>query len=417
MPQMLQQAQNVFALVFEKNSDYLLLQTALLKKMQKDPDNETYAKLLTWQYLQQKEYELALRQLIAQDKRTKDDGTALFQYTQIFISNKAYEVAAQAYSYLLTKGKDNEYYIPSKIGLTDAKYQSLLTGKFEEKEIITLAAEYQAILDEYGNNARTLFALRRLATIQSQYLHQPQKAEDILETALKIPGISNQQTGEIKLELGDIYTLTGKPWEAILLFGQIAKDFENESISNEAQYRSARLSFFQGNFDYAKSQADVLKASTTQLVANDALNLSLMLSDHLESKADTLALKMYAAADFLQFRNLLPAAIRKLDSIAIAYPQNNLHDDILMAKARIYIKTKAFNTAVPLLKQVIEHPQQEIWTDDAIYTLALLYEEQLNEPAQASILYQKLITDFPGSMFTAEARKHFRKLRGDNIES
>ena len=417
LPEMLQSAENVFSVLFENKADYLQLQTALYKRIQKDPQNEVFAKLLTWQYIQQQEYEMALRQLIAQDKRIKDDGGILFNYTQIFISNKAYDTAIKAYTYLLAKGKENQYYLPSRFGLIDAKYQLLQTGKNEEKEIVDLAAQYQSVLDEYGQNTRTLFAIRKLATLQAQYLHHPQKATELLESTLKMPGLNPSEAGEIKLELGDNYVLTGKPWEAILLYGQVTKEFENQPISNEAQYRTARLSFFQGNFTYAKSQADVLKASTTQLIANDALNLSLLLSDHLESKADTLALKMYAEAEFLQFRNLLPAAIRKLDSIAVIYPQNNLSDDILMAKSRIAIKNGDFNLAATQLKQLISNPQKDIWTDDAIFTLAGLYEVQLNDPEQAKILYQKLITDFPGSMFVAEARKHFRKLRGDHIES
>lgn len=417
MPQMLQQAENVFSSIFEGNADYLLLQTALLKRMQKDPENESYAKLLTWQYLQIKEYDLALRQLIAQDKRIKDNGSILFDYTQIFVSNKAYDAAIKAYTYLLTKGKENEYYLSSKLGMTEIKYQLLLTGKFEEKEIIAVEAEYQGILDEYGINVKTLFAIRRMSFIQSQYLHHVQKAEGLLETALKIQGIPQQQIAEMKLELGDIYVLTGKSWDAILMYGQVAKEFENQNISNEAQYRSARLSFYQCNFTYAKSQADILKSSTTQLVANDALNLSLMLSDHLESKQDTLSLAMYAQAEFLQFRNLFPEALRKLDSITIVYPKNNLTDDILMAKSRISLKKRDFITAAKLLKQLTDHPQNDIWIDDALYILAGLYEDELHEPEQAKTLYQRLITDFPGSMFTAEARRHFRKLRGDNIES
>jgi len=410
MQEMLQQAQNVFSLVFESNSDYMQLQTALLKKMQKDPENEAYSKLLTWQYLQQKEYDIALRQLIAQDKRIKDDGTILFGYAQIFIANKAYETAVKAYNYILLKGKDNEYYLPSKLGITESRYQSLLAGAYQEKEINLLTAEYETILKEYGKNTRTLFALRRLALIQSQYLQKPQIAEDLLQEALQIPDIPANQTGEIKLELGDMYVQTGKPWEAILIYGQVSKEFENQDISSEAQYRSARLSFFQGNFNYAKSQADVLKASTTQLIANDALNLSLMLSDHLQSKADTMALQLYAAAELLQFRNLFPAAIHKLDSINITYPKNNLHDDILMSKSRLSIKQGNYDTASELLQQLIGAPQKDIWTDDALFLLAGLYEEHLHKPEQAKVLYQRLITDFPGSMFIAEARKHFRKI-------
>jgi TolA-binding protein len=416
-PQLLPQAQNVFSTLFENSADYYLLQTALLKKMQKEPDNEVYAKLITWLYLQTREYNMALKQLIAQDKRIKDDGGILFNYTQIFISNKAYTEAAAAYTYLLTKGASGEYFLSAKLGLSDVKYQMMLSNPPSIKDASALLAEYQDLLIAYGKNVNTVYAMRRIALLEAQYLHHPEKAADILDEVLGISNLPARQAAEIKLELGDIYVNTGKSWEAILLYGQVAKEFEGQDISNEAQYRSARLSFYQGNFSYAKSQADVLKASTTQLVANDALNLSLMLSDHLQSKEDSLALSLYAAADLLQFTNQFPAALKKLDSISVKYPNNTLHDDVLMLKAQIHIKGKDYAAAAVLLQQLISNPQSDIWTDDAIFTLAGLYEDQLAKPEQAKQLYQQLITDFPGSMYTAEARRHFRKLRGDNIES
>lgn len=417
MPQMLPQAQTVLSALFDGNADYLTLQNALFKKIQKEPQNESYVRLLIWQYLQQQEYEMALRQLIAQDKRTKGDGSILFENVQIFAANKAYDTAIKAYTYLLSKGTENEYYLPSRLGMTDARYQQLLLGKNEPAEIIALADEYKAILKEYGINTRTLFALKKLASIEAYYLHHLDKAEQALETALTIPGIYPAETGEIKLELGDIYVLNQQPWEALLRYGQVAEMFENQNIGNEAKYRSARLSFYQGNFTYAKSQLDVLKASTEQLIANDAMDLSLLLTDHLETGNDTLALKMYAAAELLQFRGMNKEALAKLDSIPLRYPQNNLADDISMSRSRILIKNRDYTAAAVLLKELIAHPAQNNWTDDAVFILAGLYEEQLNEPEQAKMLYQKLISEFPGSMFTAEARKRYRKLRGDNIES
>jgi TolA-binding protein len=195
----------------------------------------------------------------------------------------------------------------------------------------------------------------------------------------------------------------------------VAKQFENQAVGNEAHFRSAKLSFYQGNFSYAKSQADVLKASTSQLIANDALNLSLMISDNLQSKVDSNALKMYADAEMLQFRNLPAKALIKLDSIAIAFPNNSLTDDILMAKSRIYIKTNEINNAIKVLKELIDQQGTSLWADDALFTLADLYEKNLKNNEEAKALYQKLISDYPGSMFTTEARKRFRKLRGDNI--
>jgi len=415
IPQLLPQAESVLATIFEDNSDYQMLQSALLKKIQKEPQTEIYSKLLIWQYLQQQEYDMALRQLIAQDKRLKDDGAILFNTSNIFLDNKAYPVAIKAYEYLLTKGKENEYYLPAKVEMINAKYQLVVAGQYDKKAITDLAAEYQSIIDEYGKNRQTLFALKKLANLQAYYLNDLNKAENALENMLTVSGLSATETGQLKLELGDVYILTQQPWEAFLIYEQVAKQFENQDIGNEARYRSARLSFYQGNFAYAKSQADVLKASTSQLIANDALNLSLLLSDNLQSPVDSNALKMYADAEMLQFRNESKKALAKLDSIDIAFPKNSLVDDILMAKSRIYIKNSDISNAVNALKTLTEQQTTSIWTDDALFTLADLYERNLKDTEQAKKLYQKLINDYPGSMFAAEARKRFRKLRGDNI--
>lgn len=414
MPQLLPQAESVLSTVFEDNNDYQILQSALLKKIQKEPQTEIYTKLLIWQYLQQMEYEMALRQLIAQDKRIKDDGSILFNATNTFLDNKAYPEAIKAYEYLLTKGKENPYYLPSKVEMINAKYQQVTAG-FDKKIITELAAEYQAIINEYGKNQQTLFALKKLANLQAYYLNDHKKAEATLENILTIPGIPTAEIGQIKLELGDVYILTQQPWEAFLIYEQVAKQFENQDIGNEARYRSARLSFYQGNFTYAKSQADVLKASTSQLIANDALNLSLLISDNLQSTVDSNALKMYADAEMLQFSNRPSKALAKLDSIAIAFPGNSLVDDILMAKSRIYIKTNDISNAVIVLKMLTEQQSSSIWADDALFTLANLYETNLKDTEEAKKLYQKLISEHPGSMYNNEARKRFRKLRGDNV--
>jgi len=414
-PQVLAQAQNAFASIFEGNADYQMLQAALLKRLQKDPDVEVYNQLLIWQFLQQQQYEIALRQLIAQDKRTKDDGTLLYNTANTFVANKAYATAIKAFEYIIAKGKENPYYLGARIQLVNTKFELALTGKFENHELNLLADQYKAILAEYGKTAQTMFALQRWAYLQAYYLNDLKKAEAALEECLTIPEISPMDLGRIKLELGDTYILTQQPWEAVLIYEQVAKQFENQPIGNDAKFRSTKLSFYQGDFKYAKSQADVLKASTSQLIANDALNLSLLISDNLQSKNDSLALLMYAKAEMIQFKNKPELALSKLDSIGILYPNNSLTDDILMAKAKIFLKTSETTKAVEMLKEIINAHSESIWTDDALFTLGDLYEKKLEDIEQAKVLYQRLMNDYPGSIFNAEARKRFRNLRGDNL--
>jgi len=415
MPQLLPQAEAVLASIFEDKNDYQTFQAAILRKIQKEPDAEIYIQLLTWNYIQQQEFDMALRQLVAYDKRTKADGGTLFNAIYTFVDNGAYETAIKAYDYLLTKGKDNQYYLPSKIEMLNTKYNLRTNGKYTVADLDLLAKDYQALLDENGKNRNTLFAIKKLANLQAYYLNQPGNAEKELEEAIKMPGVNDQELGQLKLDLGDIYILTNQPWEAFLVYEQVSKQFEGQPVGNEARFRSAKLSFYQGNFEYSNGQCLVLKAATSQLIANDALNLSLLINDNIQTPADSNALKMYADAEMLLFRNLPERAVKKMDSIAIAFPQNSLTDAIMMSKARIFIKANDFQKAADILKKVTEDFKDGIWTDDALFTLGDLYEKKLNDIAQAKIYFQKLITDYPGSMFSAEARKRFRNLRGDGV--
>ena len=257
--------------------------------------------------------------------------------------------------------------------------------------------------------------MRQLANLKAFKLNQLSAAQTILEEALAIPGVKDQTLAEIKLDLADIYILNNDRWEAALLYGQVEKSFSNEPLGQEAKFKNAKLSFYNGDFSWAKAQLDVLKASTSQLIANDALDLSLLLQDNLAFDTTGNALKMYAKADLLQFKNQLDESLTLLDSINIAFPNNDLADDILQSKSKIYIKKSDYKKTSEILNELIEKYSFSIWADDALFNLAMLEEEKLDDKINAQKHYEKLMTDFPGSLFVIEARKRFRNLRGDTL--
>jgi outer membrane protein assembly factor BamD (BamD/ComL family) len=166
---------------------------------------------------------------------------------------------------------------------------------------------------------------------------------------------------------------------------------------------------------WSKAQLDVLKSSTSQLIANDALNLSLLISDNLQNENDTAALKRYSEAELNIFKNQQEKAFEILDSINILFPANSLADDILMVKSKMYINSNQLDQAVVNLQTIIDNFSTELWGDDAIFILADLYETKLNQPEKAIELYQKIINDYSGSLYIIEARKRFRQLRGDKL--
>jgi tetratricopeptide (TPR) repeat protein len=412
-PGFISQAENALSSLYEGAADYDILKIALLKRIQKDPQQTLYPELLTWQFLQQKEFDQALNQALALSRRQNDDGNTIYELCRTLTANEAYDAAIRGYEYLISKGKDQELYIPSKIELINTKNLKITAGKYTSDDLLSLEKDYMDLLNEFGKTSNTAFAMQKLANLQTFKLHKLNDAQKLLEEALNVPGIKPGLLAECKLDLGDVLLLNNKPWDATLLYSQVEKDFPNTSIGQDAKYRNAKLAYYTGDFTWAKGQLDVLKAATSQLIANDALNLSLLIADNIAADSTGAALKIYARADLLLFAEEPDKALLTLDSIDKKYPGNSLSDDILMAKARLLIQQKSYEAAVPLLKKIEEEHSSGLWADDAVFMLGDIYENHLSDKEQAKIYYQKIITDYAGSLWLNEARKRFRLLRGD----
>jgi predicted Zn-dependent protease len=413
-PVYLSQSKNAFSSIFEGANDYDMLKAALLKRIQKEPEQVIYTDLLTWQFLQQKDYEQALNQTLALSRRQNDNGNSVYDLCQTLLANEAYDAAIRGYEYVVSRNtKDQPLYIPAKVELINAKNKKITSGKYITTDLLGLEKDYNDLLGEFGRNDNTAFAMQQLARLQAYKLHKLAEAQKVLESVIEIPNLRPTILAASKLDLGDIYLLTNQPWEATLVYSQVEKGFPNTSSAEDAKYRNAKLAYYTGDFKWAKSQLDILKAATSHLIANDALNLSLMITDNTTFDTTGNALKMYAHADLMILKEDPAAAIRTLDSIDSKYPGNSLTDDILMAKARIFIQQKNYTAAIVPLKAIADENAGGLWSDDATYMLGDIFESQLGDKVKAKQYYQKIITDYPGSLWINEARKRFRILRGD----
>ncbi|WP_304065589.1 tetratricopeptide repeat protein [Pedobacter glucosidilyticus] len=412
-PEYLQIAKSNLQRTFDSTEDYQTFKSILLKRVQKVPQNIALSDLLAWTFTQLKEYDLALIQTIAIDKRTQDNGAKVFALSNILADNEAYDAAIKGYNYVVEKGSQNSYYSPAKLALLNLQKEKLLNSNHSPSltELKELANSYEDILEMLGKNARSINALVELARLKAYYLNQTQEAELLLELALDIKGLNPEDLAELKIELADIYTLNQNFWDASLLLGQVEKAFPNHPLGQEAKFKNAKISFYKGDFKWAKSQLDVLKASTSQLIANDALDLSLLIQDNTVEDTSGIVLKVYARAEFLRFQNLNTQALSLLDSLTKAYPTHALDDDIWVSKARIFTNMKQFEQAVSAYETIIEKHSQSIWADDALFNLALLNQEKLNNNQKAKQYYEQLLEKFPGSLYVIEANKKYRLLK------
>jgi len=331
-----------------------LLRQSLLRRIQREPAQTVFSEMLIWLFVQQKDFESATAQAKALDKRLKEDGVRLMSIASMAAANQQYDVAIRDYQYVIEKGVDGPNYVQARMELLDVSNKKLTASNtYTKEDLLLLEKEYVTTLTELGKNARTVSLMRGLAHLRAFYLDQTDTAISNLDEALLVPNVSRQLQADCKLELGDILLFTGNVWDSDLLYAQVDKDFKNDPLGQEAKFRSARLDYFRGDFLWAQAQLDVLKSATSQLIANDALYLSLLISDNIGYDSTFDALNLYAKADLLKYRNKNKEALVVLDSLLLLYPDHSLIDETWFKKAEIMDVLRNWSDEDSLYAQVV----------------------------------------------------------------
>lgn len=397
--------------------EYRELQTQLYARIQQDDRAIYFNELLTWVFIQQKDYKNALRQVKALDKRLDENGGRIYTLGDIAATDRAFDAAIEAYDYVVTqKGPTSSFYLDAKRESLRCRRLKLTEGfDFSREELLQLEGLYNTFLDEFGRSKSTAAIILELAELEALYLNNLDKAIAMLDEMIRYPNVERNVEAVGKINLADYYLMKGERWESTLLYSQVDKAFKEDVLGHEARFRNAKLSYYNGDFQWAQSQFDVLKASTSKLIANDALDLSVFIMDNLGLDSTATALEMYSTAELLVFQNRFDEAFSKLDSMLVLFPEHSLDDDVIYLKSKVYRKQRQFDKMAESLQTIIDKYKDGIRADNAMFELAELYERQLNDIEKAKTLYETLFIDFSGSTFAVEARKRFRALRGDKV--
>lgn len=413
-PANLDYVQNVMQNILNEPEDLQALERVLYDKIQKSPNNQIYNELLIWVNLQLKNFQSAFIQARALDKRGKEGGKRLLDIGIIALQNKDYESAAKVFSYVIETYSEGINYEIARRYLIKSR-EEIIKNSFpvEKQAIHTLIDDYQQLIDDLGINQVTLEAMRSKALLHAFYLDQKDSAIQLLEKVIHTPRANPQLVADAKIDLGDIYLLMDQPWESTLLYAQVEKAANESPLGYKAKLKNAKLSYYKGDFELAQARLDILKLATSREIANDALSLSLLIQDNIAFDTTGSAMRDYAAIDLLLFQHKNEAALAGLDSMLVRYPGHSLTDEIWWRKAQIRLEQGNFEKAIALLDQIVHQYPYDILSDDAYFLMGTIMEDHLGKTKEAMEIYQSLLVRYPGSLYTAEARKRFRKLRGD----
>lgn len=397
----------------ESETNILFRKTLLRKSLSKP--KEEWNILLSWLFAQQKDYRKAFIQEKALYQRNPSDLSEIFSLGKLAFDNKDYDAANQCF-----------YFIDETSTLKEERIEAnLLLSKIavatKKPEVETI---FQNLFTQFGKNKETIELQVEYADYLTFHKSVPQKATAVLEEALTYSK-SKFDKARIKLKLGDVLVFSGKFNKALIYFSQIQTQLKGSELAQQARFKVAQTSYFKGDFDWAKAQLKVLKGSTTQLIANDAVDLFLKITDNEPVDSIPSGLKEFAKAELLAYQNQNEEALQELDGLlspknqtkseffAGAKPGEVIYDDVLYLQAKLLIKQEKYLDAIVSLEKIIAADNQGFLTDDVFYLIAETYNTKLGEIEKAKAYYQKIIFDHPSSIYLVDARKKFRKLRGD----
>ncbi len=400
---------------FLPKEDFMELKEQLYDRLQEDAPVQIQ-EMLAWVFIQEKDFDNAFRQVKAIDNRLKEDGRRVFNLAKLAQGEKSYVDAVKGYDYIVAKGQQSPFYFEAKQRSLVCKTTHLTeTHQYQPNEIDSLLNEYTLFLADAGKNRYTAQMMIEQANIEAFYKKNPTGAMAILNEVISIPGADRTIVGEAKIKLADMYLIQDEHWESTLLYSQVDKEFKETLIGQQARFRNAQLSYFKGDFEWAQAQFGVLKNATSRPIANNAIDMSVFIMDNLGLDTTPEPLRLFSQAEFMIFQNRFGDAFAKLDSLLDKYPEHTLDDDVLFLKGKIEYKKQDFKKAATYYEMVIDRFPEDIKADNALYKLAEMNLSIFNNKEKAQELFEKLFIEYSDSTFAVEARKQFRKLRGDDI--
>ena len=444
----IQYVKNVMQALLSKPDELESLEKILYEKVQKDPDVEVYSDLLIWVTIQQKNFYASFIQARAYDKRYKKEGEKSMEVAQVALDNEDYATAARIYRYVANEYPGTSNYLMARLGLIRTR-EAEIKHRYpvSRDSVVNLIGDYRSFIAQYPDNAYALEARRSQATLHALYLDEKQEAIRILDELIRNPKATLYLRSKAKLDLGDIYLLSGEPWESTLLYSQVEKIQKENPLGYEAKLKNAKLSYFKGDFRLAQEHLDILKEATTREIANDAMDLSMRIKENIAFDSAGHALKEYASIELMLYQNKTDAALQALahfgkgrkqwmtaeeafmsnmnvleslkdkDSVLVEVPPagnlTTILDDVYWLESKIRLQRGEFQQAVDLLQKIINEYPEDVLADDAFFNKGEIYERYLADSAMAMEIYREFLNKFPGSVYAAEARKRFRTLRGD----
>jgi tetratricopeptide (TPR) repeat protein len=386
------------------------LRKALLLNTQKTQDI-FWNQFLSWFFVQQKDYGKAFIQEKAIFKRNPEMFMNIVSLAKIATDENEEATAREIFGFVLQNTTD-----PDLLMEAHSYLLAMDIEKATEKDLPGIKSRIDALIIEYGITPYSLDLQLLKADFEAFHLKDTKTAVATLNKALELQ-LNKFEVAQVKMKLSDVLLIDQKFNQAIIYYAQVEEDLKNDAVAHEASLKMAKASYYKGDFTWAQKQLKVLKSNASQLIANDALELYLLIIDNTVEDSTQTALKKFARADFKLYQNKKEEALAGFKAIQATDKTASIQDVTLLRIGKIYESMANYDIALQNYQQIIDTYKEGIYVDEALFFSAEIYNKKLQQPEKAKPLYEKMLFEHQDSIYFIEARKQFRLLRGDATPS
>ena len=383
------------------------IKKGLLLKTQKSQD-VYWNQFLSWFFVQQKEYGKAFVQEKAVYKRNPDSFYNIVTLAKLAIDEKQNEEATSILTFVLENTDNLDLQMQAHHFLVSMEIESAL-----EKDYLALDLKLQGLLKKYGITPFSLELQILTAHFEAFYLKLTDLGKQLLQNALQLP-LNIREESRVKMELADIMVYDEKFNQAILYYAQVEENLKNDVIAHEASFKLAKANFYKRDFDWTLQQVKNLKQSPSLLIANDAVELFLLIEDNSVEDSLRIALKDYAKADFQLYQKKNDEALQSFLTILQKHKGKSIEESTLFKVGKLYEEKNDYAKAIQFYQSILEQHKDGIYKDEALFFSAEIYRKHLLDNEKAKQLYEKIVLEHPDSLYFTESRKQYRTLRGDS---
>jgi outer membrane protein assembly factor BamD (BamD/ComL family) len=170
----------------------------------------------------------------------------------------------------------------------------------------------------------------------------------------------------------------------------------------------ARIKFYQGEYEESRKLLSNVLDDLKDNSANDALELSLLLNT---SKNDSSNLSLFAEAEFLADQKKFKEAGEKYKILSENPKAFVLHSIALLRYGEMMLAVDDYRQAITVFESISSEGAKNIYADKAVYLLGKIYQFGTKDLIKAEEYYQKLLADFPNSIYKDDAREQIILLK------